>query len=106
MQGCPYFVLDTSRIPGIAGFIQQITKEHPDLDCLVNNAGVQRPEDFLQKADMEIATNVNGPMHLAVGLLPHFKNKSGAVIINVSSVLGYIPTSVINPVFHPKVSPS
>ena len=106
MQGCPYYVLDTSNIKGIPGLIETITKEHPDLDCLVNNAGVQRPldlnemsaEDFLEKADVEIATNVTGPMHLAVGLLPHFKRKSGAVIINVSSILGYIPVSVINPV--------
>ena len=106
MQGCPYYVLDTSRVSDIAGFIQQVTKDHPQLDCLVNNAGVQRPldvnsmgaEDFLQKADSEIATNVTGPMHLAVELLHHFKQKPGAVIMNVSSVLGYIPTSVINPV--------
>lgn len=106
MRNCPYYVLDTSKTADIPGFISTVTKEHPDLDCLINNAGVQRPldvnemkpEEFLEKADNEILTNVNGPMHLAVGLLPHLKQKPGAVIINVSSVLGYIPTSVINPV--------
>lgn len=106
LRDCPYYVLDTSRISDIPASIEKITKEHPELDCLVNNAGVQRPlevnemspEDFLDKADNEILTNVTGPMHLAIGLLPHFKQKPGAVIMNVSSVLGYIPTSVINPV--------
>lgn len=39
-------------------------------------------------------------MHLAIQLLPHFKTLPGAVIINVSSVLGYVPTSVINPVYN------
>ena len=75
---------------------------------MVNNAGVQRPlavnemkpEEFLQKADNEVSINISGPMHLAVGLLPHFRQKPGAVIMNVSSVLGYIPTSIINPVYN------
>jgi len=106
MKNCPYYVLDTGNISAIPEFIAKITKEHPDLDCIVNNAGVQRPlevnemkpEEFLQKADNEIQINIQGPMHLAVGLLPHFKQKSGAVIINVSSVLGYLPSSIINPV--------
>jgi len=108
MNSCPYYVLDTGDIPAIPAFIEKITKEHPDLDCLVNNAGVQRPldvnemkpEEFLQKADNEISINIAGPMHLAVGLLPHFRQKPGAVIMNVSSVLGYIPTSIINPVYN------
>jgi len=107
--GCAgYYVLDTGDIKSIAPFIQKLTSEHPDLDCLINNAGVQRPLDmnkmdaseFLQKADNEININIQGPMHLAVGLLPHFKSKPAAVVMNVSSVLGYIPTSVINPVYN------
>lgn len=39
-------------------------------------------------------------MHLAVGLLPHFRTKKAATIMNVSSVLGYIPFSIINPVYN------
>lgn len=54
----------------------------------------------MEKADNEVNINIRGPMHLAVGLLPHFRSKKCAVIVNVSSVLGYIPTSVINPVYN------
>nr|POE48608.1 putative oxidoreductase dlte [Quercus suber] len=110
MQNCPYYVLDTGDIPAIPEFVKKITKEHPELDCLVNNAGVQRPftipsmepADFLAKADQELSINISGPMHLAVNLLPHFRSKgsSGAVIMNVSSVLGYNPFSIINPVYN------
>ncbi|KAK3672087.1 hypothetical protein LTR78_008057 [Recurvomyces mirabilis] len=108
LKGSSYYVLDTGDIKAIPDFIKKITTEHPDLDCLVNNAGVQRPlsvndmepRDFLEKADNEININVHGPMHLAVGLLPHFKTKPGAVIMNVSSVLGFIPTSILNPVYN------
>ncbi|THZ81476.1 short-chain dehydrogenase, partial [Aureobasidium pullulans] len=106
--GADYYVLDTGDIKAIPGFIKKITQEHPELDCLVNNAGVQRPlnvndmsaEEFLEKADAEVNINVRGPMHLAVGFLPHFKSKKSAVIMNVSSVLGYIPFSIINPVYN------
>lgn len=106
--GTNYYVLDTGDIAAIPEFIKKITKEHPELDCIVNNAGVQRPlslkdmevEEFLEKADNEVDINVKGPMHLAVGLLPHFRSKKSATIINVSSVLGYIPFSIINPVYN------
>lgn len=112
LNNCPYYVLDTGDIASIPDFVKKITNEHPELDCLINNAGVQRPldvnemssEDFLTKADQEIYINVFGPMHLAINLLPHLKSKSaggaGAVIMNVSSVLGYLPSSIINPVYN------
>lgn len=103
-----YYVLDTGDVSAIPDFVKKITKEHPDLDCLVNNAGVQRPLDvnkmeaseFTQKADQEIDINIRGPMHLALGLLPHFKSKDNALIVNVSSVLGFVPFSIINPVYN------
>ncbi|KAK1982727.1 short-chain dehydrogenase [Colletotrichum cereale] len=91
-----YYVLDTGEVQSIPDFVKRITKDHPDLDCLVNNAGVQRPLE----ADQEININIRGPMHLALGLLPHLQTKKSALIINVSSVLGFIPFSVINPVYN------
>jgi short-subunit dehydrogenase involved in D-alanine esterification of teichoic acids len=108
----PYYVLDTSDIYSLEEFSQKITRDHPGLDCLVNNAGVQRPldvnkmnaEDFLAKADVELNTNVMGPMHLTMHLLPHLKSHSAAggpaVIMNVSSVLGISPFSIVNPVYN------
>ncbi|KAK1624047.1 short-chain dehydrogenase [Colletotrichum phormii] len=101
-----YYVLDTGKVEQIPDFVKRITKDHPELDCLVNNAGVQRPleilkdDDFLLKADQEIDINIRGPMHLALGLLPHLQTKESALIINVSSVLGFIPFSIINPVYN------
>lgn len=100
-----YYVLDTGKVADIPNFVQKVIKDHSEVDCLVNNAGVQRPLDIndfdLGKADQEIDINIRGPMHLAMQFLPHFKSKSsGGIIIDVSSVLGYIPTSVINPVYN------
>jgi len=84
--------------------VRRVIAEHPEVDCLINNAGVQRPLDVndfdLQKADQEIAINISGPMHLAIGFLDHFKSKPSSAIINVGSVLGYNPFSIINPVYN------
>jgi short-subunit dehydrogenase involved in D-alanine esterification of teichoic acids len=107
-----FYVLDTGDVPAIPEFIARITKEHPDLDCLVNNAGVQRPlrvmqdntAEFLAKADNEIDINIRGPVHLSVGLLPHFRKLAcqgrASMIINVSSVLGFVPFSGMNPIYN------
>ncbi|KEY71713.1 hypothetical protein S7711_02941 [Stachybotrys chartarum IBT 7711] len=101
-----YYVLDTGKVANIPGFVERVVADHPELDCIVNNAGVQRPleivkdDDFLSKADQEIDINIRGPMHLTLALLPHFKAKPAALIINVSSVLGFIPFSIINPVYN------
>jgi short-subunit dehydrogenase involved in D-alanine esterification of teichoic acids len=104
-----YVVLDVSNTSSIAGFAKDIVSKHPELDCVINNAGVQRPfqimgPDYgfdLSKADQEIDTNIRGPMHLNVALIPHFNSlPNGGVIMNVSSVLGFIPYSVINPVYN------
>lgn len=104
-----YYVLDTGHTAAIAPFVSKITKDYPDLDCVINNAGVQRPfqalgptYDFdLSKADQEIDINIRGPLHLSLELLPHFQNlPNGAVIMNVSSILGFMPSSIINPVYN------
>jgi short-subunit dehydrogenase involved in D-alanine esterification of teichoic acids len=104
-----YFVLDVSDISSISGFIKEIVSKHPELDCLINNAGVQRPFQILgpdygfdlEKADQEIDTNIRELLYLSVGLVPHFNSlPNGGVIMNVSSVLGYNPFSIVNPVYN------
>ncbi|GJN71041.1 hypothetical protein PLICBS_005102 [Purpureocillium lilacinum] len=103
-----YYVLDTGKTDDMPLFVQHLTTEHPDLDCLINNAGVQRPldvanddaADFLSRADAEININIRGPLHLALLLLPHLRTRPRATIVNVSSVLGFVPFSIINPVYN------
>ncbi|KJX99116.1 short-chain dehydrogenase like protein [Zymoseptoria brevis] len=104
-----YFVIDVSDISAIGPFVKNIIRKHPDLDCVINNAGVQRPfqilgpnYDFdLSKADQEIDTNIRAPLHMCVELVPHLNSlPNGGVIMNISSILGYNPTSLINPVYN------
>lgn len=104
-----YFVLDTGKIDQISPFISTILTRYPEIDCLINNAGVQRPlqvlhdepAEFLLKADEEVDINIRGPMHLTLGFLNHFRGKpQGATIINVTSILAFVPFSVMNPVYN------
>lgn len=101
-----YYVLDVGQTSSIRAAAAKMRSEHPEIDCLVNNAGVQRPldivkdGDFLQKADEEIDINIRGPMHLTLELLPHLQSKRAALVINVSSILGFVPFSIINPVYN------
>lgn len=104
-----HYVLDTGDVSAIPSFAEKVMKEHPETDCLINNAGVQRPFQIMgpdydfdpNKADQEINTNIRGPLHLCLAFIPHFnKHENGGVIMNVSSVLGFLPSSVINPVYN------
>ena len=103
LKNCAYYNLDTGDIASIPEFVEKVTEEHPELDCVINNAGVQRPLSIhndgfdLTKADNEIDINIRGPLHLTIALLPHFRTKSQACIVNVSSVLGFIPFNIVNP---------
>jgi uncharacterized oxidoreductase len=70
-----------------------ISKEHPDLNVLVNNAGIQNwmkidDPDFYQRARSEMAINIEAPIHLTslfIGL------SSLRTIMNVTSGLSFVP---------------
>lgn len=70
-----------------------IAEEHADLNVLVNNAGIQQwmaisDDDFFERAAIEIATNIEAPLHLISLFL---KLKSLDTIINVTSGLSFVP---------------
>ncbi|WEG12931.1 SDR family NAD(P)-dependent oxidoreductase [Pullulanibacillus sp. KACC 23026] len=79
-----------------------VMKNHPDLDVLVNNAGIQQRFNIL-KADamnewdyfnMEIRSNIEAPFHLAMLFAPHLAEKKEAAIINVTSGLAFTPMAI------------
>jgi uncharacterized oxidoreductase len=69
-----------------------ISKEHNDLNVLINNAGIQQwmkvtDADFFERAEKEVETNVMAPIHLSHLFL---NLPSLNTIINVSSALAFI----------------
>jgi uncharacterized oxidoreductase len=74
---------------------QWIASNHPDLNVLVNNAGIQNwmsisDDNFYAKAEEEIAINITAPIHLTNLFL---KLQSLDTIMNVTSGLAFIPLS-------------
>ena len=69
-----------------------IAGNHPDLNVLVNNAGIQQwmnisDDNFFQRAKDEITTNIEAPVHLT-GLFSNLPALN--TIINVSSGLAFV----------------
>ena len=70
-----------------------VSKNHSDLNVLVNNAGIQQwmtitDMDFFQRAKDEIITNIEAPIHL-ISLFTNLKSLD--TIINVTSGLSFVP---------------
>jgi len=72
---------------------QWVSKNHPDLNVLVNNAGIQQwmsveDDNFFSRATEEITTNIEAPIHLTTLFI---KLRSLNTIINVTSGLSFVP---------------
>jgi uncharacterized oxidoreductase len=74
-----------------------ISEQHPDLNMLVNNAGIQNwtsvdDKDFFQRGQQEIAINIEAPLHLTSLFinLPSLRT-----VMNVTSGLAYAPNAKV-----------
>jgi uncharacterized oxidoreductase len=91
---------DLSDPAAISALAAKLVAEYPELNVLVNNAGIMKPEDLKQMpaglADAEavITTNLLGPLRLTAALLPQLQSRPAAAILNVSSGLGFVPLPV------------
>lgn len=89
--------LDVEDSPAIDLFVSQIREQFPELNVLINNAGIFRPEDLtsdttdLSAALSTIQTNIIAVLHLTAGLLPTLKLQPKATIITTSSGLAFVP---------------
>jgi uncharacterized oxidoreductase len=78
-----------------------VEKDFPELNILVNNAGIQRTIDFRNGSDSalvvenEIAINFEAPVFLCSYFIPFLMKKKEAAIINVTSGLGFIPIAAM-----------
>jgi len=76
-----------------------MVNEFPELDVLVNNAGIQQRIN-LQELNIdwsyyhqEIVANLEAPIHLTMLFLPHLLKKQKGTVINVSSNLAVTPAA-------------
>ncbi|MBE7147709.1 SDR family NAD(P)-dependent oxidoreductase [Bacillus mycoides] len=92
-------VVDVSIESERVALFDWVTENYPEVNVLVNNAGIQQRFNVL-KADAknnwsyfnkEINTNMEASIHLSMLFAPFFAKKEDATIINVTSGLAFTP---------------
>ncbi|MEK5142271.1 MULTISPECIES: SDR family oxidoreductase [unclassified Paenibacillus] len=86
-------VQDPASIKAVA---KQLIEEYPDVNVLVNNAGIIQSDDAAGVIDEDVlistvTTNLLGPIRLTSAFIEHLKSKEEAVVINTTSILGFAP---------------
>lgn len=95
--------LDLGNRNSIRDCAAWLQAEHPDLNLLINNAGVQKVLDFRESIDesdllTEIEVNFIGLVLLTNALLPILRRQSDSGVINIGSGLAYVP-KVATPIY-------
>ncbi len=97
IPGLITFSGDLSSPEGRELLFQWVKTQHPDLQVLVNNAGIQNwmsieDADFFQRTRDEIAINIEAPVHLSSLFvqLPALET-----IMNVTSGLSFVPLTKV-----------
>ena len=93
--GVTYLDLDVSSDESVAAVVQQVTGRFGRLDVLVNNAGIgsagAAEENSVAQAQGVFDVNVFGLIRMTRAVLPHMRAQGSGRIINISSVLGFLP---------------
>ncbi|MGG0717527.1 SDR family NAD(P)-dependent oxidoreductase [Robertmurraya massiliosenegalensis] len=90
------YTSDLSEEKNRIRLVEQVMKDFPDLNVVINNAGIMhylnyddiKPWDYVEK---EIKTNLSAPIHLTHLLIPHLLKQENAVLINITSGLSHVP---------------
>lgn len=94
--GIEAIVLDVNDPDSIAQAVTTLAASHPELNVLVNNAGIMLAESViepsaLQVAEDQVTTNLLGTIRMTYALLPHLVAQDDAAVLNVTSALAYVP---------------
>ena len=88
--------VDVEDLASLDAFAERVLTVHPDLNVVINNAGVMRHEDIsgrrsLSDSDATIRTNLMAPIHIANAFVDHLRTRPDAVLVNVTSGLAFVP---------------
>lgn len=94
--GMGWLPLDLTDPQSIVRLRDDVLARHPELDVVINNAGIMFADDPSQPVDDErlvaiVETNLLGPIRMISAFLPHLQTRPAASLVNVTSMLGYAP---------------
>jgi short-subunit dehydrogenase involved in D-alanine esterification of teichoic acids len=94
--GIDALVLDVENPDSIARARDTVATSHPDLNVLINNAGIMLQESVLdpaglQTAEKHVMINLLGTIRMTYALLPQLVAKPDPVVMNVTSSLAFVP---------------
>ncbi|GAA3312914.1 SDR family oxidoreductase [Arthrobacter ramosus] len=94
--GIEGIILDVADPASITRAAETLAASHPQLNVLVNNAGIMLHENVLDPAALQIAedhitTNLLGAIRMTYAFLPHLVTKDDAAVLNVTSALAFVP---------------
>lgn len=90
----PLVALDVTKKETIISAVSEVIAREGRIDILINNAGIgitgpieETPDEEIRKA---FDTNYFGPLNLIKKVLPHMRSQGGGLIINITSIAGYM----------------
>lgn len=77
-----------------------VVQKYPDLNILINNAGIQRriastANEPWEQTHEELAINLEAPIHLTRLLTAHLSLSPASAVINVTSGLAFVPMAMM-----------
>jgi uncharacterized oxidoreductase len=90
--------LNVADPASIASVAKKLVAEFPNLNVVVNNAGIMAT-DLVENAvddsavESVVATNFLGPIRVTSAFIEHLKKQPAATVITVSSGLAFVPLS-------------
>lgn len=95
-------VVDVADPAQVAALAARIAEQHPRLDTVINNAGIQTEIDFTGAAPIdpvvlarEVDVNLKGLLYVSNAFLPVLKRQSKGRLVHVGSGLGYVPLAAV-----------
>jgi 3-oxoacyl-[acyl-carrier protein] reductase len=89
-----FYAVDVSNSAALQEMLAKLLEQEPELDVVVNNAGVTHDNLLLRMKDEEwegvFAVNLDPLFYICRGLYRHFMKRKRGRIINVSSIVGLI----------------
>lgn len=89
-------VCDVASEADRIALLRWVERDHPHLNVLVNNAGIQRRLDLSKGEEWkntreELVINLEAPIHLSSLFIPHLLRQKNPTIVNVTSGLSFVP---------------